>query len=590
MTRLAQRVTLAVIVCFGLEGLANAAHAPLVRAETEANGTTATANPLPLLGGYGAGTGAIDVAGDLDFWSFVAPAGSKVWILCDTGGTQVGMPNSRDTVIELYAPDGTTLIETDDDDGSGFGGDGTLESGLASAIAGRAITVGGTHFIKVRAFSASSGIVNPYRLMVVVTLATPQAEVEPNDSQGTANRLAIPPVFGWRAGAIALAGDQDFYSIDLAVGDQLYLAADGDPERDNVGTDVALTLLAPDGFTTVQTIQSSSAGSPGFPPAEGAWYSVPTAGTYYVRVTHATGGTGTYQVLAAVGSPIETVADFDGDRRMDVSVYRGSTGDWFISRSIDAGGQQIGWGAPSLGDIPLPGDYDGDRKADVAVFRNSTGQWFLRFSGGGTTNFTWGAPSLGDKPMPADYDGDGKTDLAVYRNSTGFWFIRNSGGGTQTIGWGAPALGDTPVSADYDGDGKADPAVYRTSTGEWFIRNSGGGTTTFGWGSPGLNDIPVPGDYDGDAKTDGAVYRPSTGEWFIRFSSGGSGSATWGAPSLADIPVPADYDGDGKTDIAVYRGSAGQWFMLNSNGGTTFRNWGAPALGDIPLSMPAALR
>jgi hypothetical protein len=110
-------------------------------------------------------------------------------------------------------------------------------------------------------------------------------------------------------------------------------------------------------------------------------------------------------------------ADYDGDGKVDIAVYRDGT--WFIKRSSDGGMTTVGWGGLAQ-DIVVPGDYDGDRKADVAVYRN--GAWFiLRSSDGGQTSLGWGGLPQ-DIPVPADYDGDGKTDIAVYRN--GLWFIR----------------------------------------------------------------------------------------------------------------------------------------------------------------------
>jgi len=169
--------------------------------ETEPNDTSGTATALTFTP-TAITTAAINPGGDIDFYTFTAPAGARVWIETDTGGTQNAGATSRDTVIDLLAADGTTVIENDDDDGTGNGGDGTIETGLASVIAGRTLTTGGTYFIRVQAFSVT-GIINPYRLFVSLTNVAATAEVEANDTAATANVANSPAL---RSGSTTWAG------------------------------------------------------------------------------------------------------------------------------------------------------------------------------------------------------------------------------------------------------------------------------------------------------------------------------------------------------------------------------------------------
>ncbi|MGI8789198.1 MAG: FG-GAP-like repeat-containing protein [Pyrinomonadaceae bacterium] len=142
-------------------------------------------------------------------------------------------------------------------------------------------------------------------------------------------------------------------------------------------------------------------------------------------------------------TPTPTVADFDGDGRTDLSVFRPSDGTWYILQS----GSNIFRAQPfgTSGDKIVPADYDGDGRTDFAVFRqvSTSGVWYiLRSSDNSVTAVTWGFST--DKPAPGDYDGDGKSDIAVYRNGT--WYIVQSSNGqftTQQFG----ASGDIPVAA-----------------------------------------------------------------------------------------------------------------------------------------------
>jgi hypothetical protein len=115
-------------------------------------------------------------------------------------------------------------------------------------------------------------------------------------------------------------------------------------------------------------------------PVSAAWISFIVAGTVAI-------------LLARSHGPVVRAAVVAG-------LYRPQYGTWFVLRSSSNYTQYgaYGWGAP--GDTLVPADYDGDGKTDIAVYRPTTGEWFVRPSGG-TSPWSVVFGKAGDLPLAA---------------------------------------------------------------------------------------------------------------------------------------------------------------------------------------------
>jgi Fungalysin metallopeptidase (M36)/FG-GAP-like repeat len=274
-------------------------------------------------------------------------------------------------------------------------------------------------------------------------------------------------------------------------------------------------------------------------------------------------------------------ADFDGDGRSDVSVFRPSDGVWYLNQSF-SGFAAHAWGIST--DTPVPDDFDGDGKSDLAVYRpnfdGAVADYFVFQSATSTVRYVWWG-TTGDIAITEDFDGDNKADPAIYRPSTGvFWALRSTNGTALAVTRMAGSVVGAPIAGDFDGDGRGDLGLL--NNGAWNIVHAADNyatISTVAWGTSG--DRAVHGDYDGDGRDDIAVFRGSENTWFILNSAGGVRYVYFGAST--DLPVPADYDGDGRTDVAVYRN--GVWYIDRSTSGFQVVTFGAATDKPLPASF-----
>jgi subtilisin-like proprotein convertase family protein len=186
----------------------------------------------------------------------------------------------------------------------------------------------------------------------------------------------------------------------------------------------------------------------------------PTTGQWFIKFTGVSGANSVI-VTDPVSNPTPAIpipADYNGDGITDLATWATSTAIWTVNNIVvtnpnslnptySAGpAVETAIGAPNL-DVPVPADYDGDGKTDLAIYRPTIGLWAIRYSSGGAL-VTTPTNQSGDIPAPADYDGDGKADRAVYRQGTSQWIIPNTGGGQTVRAVGSGGY-DLPVLAPY---------------------------------------------------------------------------------------------------------------------------------------------
>ncbi|MBC8003592.1 MAG: pre-peptidase C-terminal domain-containing protein, partial [Opitutaceae bacterium] len=238
------------------------------RIENTGNDTLPLATALPMTetpvgnGFFTAlGVGAFSAIGDVDYWRFDAEAGDSITVRVEADATGI-FPQ-----LILQNSSAQNLIQANGD----FAGVAQFQNFK--------FTLPGTYFLRVVSNNGVSG----YRMRVDQARAL-QMEVEPNDTQGTANNLALTSLAGAYearvAGSVVTADTAgDYYRVGVL----------------NTGNAINVGLLLPDGSSFASTNVILSLELQGNPVAFATNqtgnlnFTVVSNGIYYVRVAGAAG-------------------------------------------------------------------------------------------------------------------------------------------------------------------------------------------------------------------------------------------------------------------------------------------------------------
>jgi hypothetical protein len=307
------------------------------------------------------------------------------------------------------------------------------------------------------------------------------------------------------------------------------------------------------------------------------------------------------------GQGLTSIADFDGDGKLDLVAYRYIAGDplhaeWDVYRNSSSPGALAFTKSAVLAPNGIflaligIGDLDGDGRPDL--LGKSTNNTFFAMrnaSSPGSIIFEPPVPLmascgiLGDNAQFADLDGDGKLDLLLGGGSgcpVEIFRSLATPGSLDTNSFAPPfslpfAPGNHPLAiADYDGDGKLDVAmldcgnivrVFRNiSTPGILNTNSFAQPVSFAAGGWPFYSL-LATDLDGDGRPDLVTAGCATndlhcggicGTNFVSVlqnvsvtgaisSNSFAAPVTFSAGSIGTFPVVGDMDGDGRPDLIV---------------------------------------
>jgi len=214
--------------------------------------------------------GELERGGDVDYFKLDLLGGTDYVFMTDN------LQNGMDSVLTLFASDGTTVLEVNDDSPA-------APMQLASHVPGApgqafTPTADGTYYLAVEHYDpAGTGLYT-----VRGEVATPVVDDHGNDHL-TATAAVTSSVV---AGNIEIGGDSDWFAVDLQAGVEYEFMTDNLQN----GMDSILVLYDTDG-TTQLDINDDSPAAPVFlasriPDNPNANFTPAQAGTYYLEVIH----------------------------------------------------------------------------------------------------------------------------------------------------------------------------------------------------------------------------------------------------------------------------------------------------------------
>ena len=158
--------------------------------EVGPNDACGTASPITLSGNPATGSlnASISPIGDSDWFSFTLATRSSVRVETFVGGVGLctAATNSADTKIELRAPDCSTILVTDDDDG--VNSCSLVDPTVVADAAARALAPA-TYYVKAYHF-ANTALINLYTVQVTVISTCGNGVIEPSETCDDGNATA----------------------------------------------------------------------------------------------------------------------------------------------------------------------------------------------------------------------------------------------------------------------------------------------------------------------------------------------------------------------------------------------------------------